>query len=171
MLRHFANRRGELQAVIEPLPDKRNQAHGVLFSHPAQFPSRAVLAPGVGSSPAWIRTDAVFNFVRIFEHPTFRRTGGARSVAIINAAMARAQEQTGLRKPSHRTSQVRAVHGEHLELIRGDVPHPAGGIRGLPVGRDSIRIAKRREACLSFRKLTGPADRYPGVISSLTRDG
>src|SRR5205085_8926053 len=51
------------------------------------------------------------------EQAARRRAGGALAVGVINAAVARAHEQAGLRKPGHRTAEVGAVDGEDEELI------------------------------------------------------
>jgi len=110
------------------------------------------------------QNETVFDLIGILEHPAFRWTGGTRTIAIICAAVAWTQEQTGLREPANGTTKMGAVHGENLELISADVPDPTCGIRGLPVARGYIRVPESGESRFTFRKLTGRAERHPGKI-------
>jgi hypothetical protein len=76
------------------------------------------------------------------------------------------KEQAGLRKPANWTTQVGAVHGEDLELISFDMPDPTRRLRSFAVRRGYVGIPKRSEPRLTFRKLTGSAERYPITITS-----
>jgi hypothetical protein len=98
---------------------------------------------------------SVFQFVGIFEHPSFRRTRGTRAVTIIRAAMTRAKEQAGLRKPANRATEVGAVDCENLKLICFDMPDPARGIGSLAVRWTNERISERCETGFPLRELIG----------------
>src|SRR5580692_6706522 len=52
---------------------------------------------------------SVEDLERVFEQAPFRRTGSASTVLVVNSAMARAHEESRLRKPSHGTPQMRAI--------------------------------------------------------------
>src|SRR6266404_6876393 len=108
--------------------------------------------------------ETVFDFVRIFEQPALRRTGGTRAVAVIRAAVARAHEQTRLRKPTDGAAQVSAIDRENLELFAGDAPDPArrvysGAVRGSHVG-----ISKRCQPRFAFRKFGDGSNRHPRKV-------
>ena len=60
---------------------------------------------------------AVLDFVGILKQAARRRSGGARAVLVIHAAVTGAHEQSRLREPAHRASQVSAVDGEDLKLL------------------------------------------------------
>ena len=66
---------------------------------------------------AWTSRLPVLDPPDAVEQAARRRSGGALAVLVIDAAVARAHEQTRLRKPGHRAAQVGAVHGEDQELI------------------------------------------------------
>jgi hypothetical protein len=82
--------------------------------------------------------------------------------------MTRAHKKTGLREPADRTAQVRAVDGEHLELIAFDVPDPARSIHGLAVSRHNKRISEFSQPGFAFRELTDWAQRDPVEITVRT---
>src|ERR1700756_4849134 len=108
--------------------------------------------------------ETVFDFVRIFEQPALRRTGGTRAVAVIRSAVAWAHEQTGLRKPADWAAQVRAIDRENLELIAGDAPDPARRVYCLAIRRSHVGISKCRQPRLPFRKLADRSKRHPGEV-------
>src|ERR1700733_1570745 len=72
---------------------------------------------------------SLLHLICVLEQATFRRSGSARTVLIVGASVAWAQEQTRLWKPTDGTSQVRAVDGKHLEFFSVDAAHPAGNVR------------------------------------------
>src|SRR5215831_3909769 len=71
-------------------------------------------------------------------------------------------EQSGLRKPTHGATQVRAVDGEDLEFLGRNPPHPARNIAGVAIPWAYKRIAIGRESCFAFRKLVERTQFYPG---------
>src|SRR5262249_5906596 len=116
---------------------------------------------------------AVADAILVLEQTTRRRPGSARAVLVIRAAVTRAHEEARLREPAHRTSEVRAIHGEHLKSFTVDAPHPAGdlGGRAVPGDADGIliggqsRLAGResvywpqRDPRLSIRASAGGAE-------------
>ena len=83
------------------------------------------------------------------------------AVGVERAAVAWAHEQFRLGEPSHRASQVRAVDGEHLELVTGDVSYPAGDFSGLAVPRFLEWVYILGEARLIFWIVSQRPERYP----------
>src|SRR5256885_8035104 len=75
--------------------------------------------------------------------------------------MARAQEQSGLLKPPHRTAQMRAIDSEYLKSISIYTPHPTGNVRRLAVPGPRVRIAIGRNARALVRKVFELAERDP----------
>src|SRR5258707_1317380 len=108
--------------------------------------------------------EAVFDFVRIFEQPALRRTGGTRAVAVIRAAVARAHEQAGLRKPADGAAQVRAIDGKNLELFAGDAPDPARRAYSGAVRWSHVGISKCCQPRLTLRKLADGSKGHPGKV-------
>src|SRR5271163_3498961 len=82
--------------------------------------------------------------------------------------MARAHEESRLRKPSHGTAQMRAVDREYLEAIAIHVTHPAREIRSFPVRSVRDRIAKSRQARLAGGELIHRTKRNPAFVSGLS---
>ena len=121
-------------------------------------------APGVGSSPAWIGDQAVLHLIRIFKQAAFGRTGSPRTIVVVRAAVARTDEQPGLREPADGASQVRAIDGENLELVRRDPADPAGSVDGLSVRGHYEGTFKSGESSFAFRKIGDGAEGYPGEI-------
>ena len=73
----------------------------------------------MATRPPRIKSLPIFHFVAVFESP--RRADRKRaSRPIISAAMTRAHEQAGLRKPADRASEMRAIDREDLELLAVD---------------------------------------------------
>ena len=68
---------------------------------------------------------SILNFVVVLEQSALRRSGGARAVLVIGAAVAGTHEEVRLREPANRTSQVRAVDGEDLESLVVNISDPA----------------------------------------------
>jgi hypothetical protein len=58
--------------------------------------------------------------------------------------MARTHEQSGLREPTHRTSKVRAIDGEYLEMFALGAAHPAGDICRFTIQRMRNRVTVGR---------------------------
>src|SRR5262249_6815026 len=75
--------------------------------------------------------------------------------------MAGAHEQARLREPPYRTSEMRAVHREHLEPLTLDVTHPAGDLRRRAVPGDANGILVRRQARLARGESPDGAERDP----------
>src|ERR1700734_1859942 len=88
---------------------------------------------GRGHLAGFDQKPSAINLVVIFEQSAFGGAGSARTILIINATMARAHEQARLRKPAHRTPQMRAVDGEDLKILPVHVANPAGDIRRVSV--------------------------------------
>src|ERR1700735_1773940 len=82
--------------------------------------------------------------------------------------MARAHKQTRLREPADRTSKVRTIDCEYLEILSGPVAKPAGDIGGITIPRTHYRVSIRRQARFSGRKLIEVAERDPGFIAVLS---
>ena len=121
-----------------------SKAHGGFVSEKSGACSRSGQFAGLNGD------QTVLNFVRILEQPAFRWTRRARAVAVVRSAVARAHEQTGLRKPADRAAEVRAVDGKNLELLAFDAAHPARCVHGLAVGRHHVGISKCGQARLAF---------------------
>src|SRR5215469_1307908 len=71
------------------------------------------------------------NLVFVFEESALRRTGSARAICVIDAAVAGAHEKSRLRKPSDRAPEMRAVDGEDLKRRGIYTSHPAGNFCGV----------------------------------------
>src|ERR1700688_884188 len=97
--------------------------------------------------------------VAILKQTALRRSRGARSVGIVGTPMTWAHEETGLREPANRASQMRAIDREDLELIAVDAAHPAGDFRGLAIRWIGVGASISREPCLAFRELDEGAKR------------
>src|SRR4029077_606874 len=110
----------------------------------------------------------VLHFMGVFKKPALRGTRGPRAIAVVRAAVTWAHKQAGLRKPSNRTTEVRAVDRENLELISGDASHPAGCVYRLAVGRHRVRIPKGGQSRFAFRKFVDAAKSYPRKIGVRT---
>jgi hypothetical protein len=82
--------------------------------------------------------------------------------------MARAHEQTRLREPADRTSEVCTIDCEYLKILSGHVAHPAGNIGGITIPGIHYRISIRRQARFSGRKLIEIAEWNPGFITVLS---
>ena len=98
------------------------------------------------------------------EQAARRRPGGAFAVGVVDAAVAGAHEQPGLREPGHRTAQMGAIHGEDHELfLAGLVRALVADVNarcGPPCRPTAARAGcKGRQAGLAFRE---PADRPEG---------
>src|ERR1700693_6619320 len=81
--------------------------------------------------------------------------------------MARAHEQTRLREPTDRTSEVCTIDCEHLKTLSVHVANPAGNIGSITIPRIHHGVSIRRQARFSGRKLIEIAERNPGVIAIL----
>src|ERR1700692_762086 len=108
---------------------------------------------------------SLLHHVAILKQTALRRSRGARSVGIVGAPMTWAHEETGLREPANRASQMRAIDREDLELIAVDATHPAGDFRGLAIRWISVGASIGREPRLAFRELAEGSKREPRVAS------
>src|ERR1700684_1064804 len=81
--------------------------------------------------------------------------------------MAGAHEQTRLREPTDRTSEVCTIDCEYLKTRPLHVATQAGNIGSITIPRIHDRVSIRRQARLSGRKLIEIAERNPGVIAVL----
>src|SRR5262249_2504656 len=111
----------------------------------------------------------VTDLVLVLEEPARRRAGGPRAIFIVDAAVAGAHEEPGLREPAHGASEMRAVHGEDLEAICLEAPDPAGDLRRVPVPLDPERILVYREARLALGKFRGRAELDPRLSPEAPR--
>src|ERR1700732_281769 len=82
--------------------------------------------------------------------------------------MARAHEQTRLREPTDRTSQVCTIDCEYLKTLSVHVANPAGNIGGITIPRIHYRVSISRQARFSGGKLIEIAERNPGFIALLS---
>ena len=105
------------------------------------------------------------DLVVVLEEAALGRAGGARSVFVVSAAVAGAQEELGLREPAHRAAKMRAVDGEDLEVVAGDVANPAGNVAGLAVPGGGHGIAEVDEAGFAFGEIAERAEVDPGVFA------
>ncbi len=101
----------------------------------------------------------------VLEEAALGRTGGARSILVVGAAMARAEEEFGLRKPADRAAEMSAVDGEDLEIVAGDAADPAGNVAGLAVPWRGHRIAEVDQPRFALGKFADRAEVDPGVVS------
>ena len=76
----------------------------------------------------------------VFEESARRRTGRPFAILVICATMTGTQEEPRLRKPAHRTPQVRAIDGEYLEFVRRDPSNPARCLGRIPIPGAGERI-------------------------------
>src|SRR4029077_592688 len=106
----------------------------------------------------------VLHLRRIFKEPALWRTRSTRAVAVIRSAMAGTHEQTGLRKPADRTTQVRAIDRKNLKLLAFDATHPACGIDCLAIGRHHVGIPECSQPRLAFWKFAHGPERYPRQV-------
>src|SRR5580698_1097060 len=96
---------------------------------------------GIGGGRTWCRQFArlnlklsIENLKRILKQPALGWSRCARAVFVVGAAVTRTHEQSRLRKPSDRASEVGAIDREHLELVAVDVSYPARNFRRLSIG-------------------------------------
>ena len=91
----FANRRRELQAMVEPFSNLANQMR-MAASPWTELPSvpRRRQLPGLNSE------HAVLNLVGIFEQAALRWSRGARAVAVVRSAVAGTHKQTRIAETS-----------------------------------------------------------------------
>src|SRR5271157_6065190 len=73
-------------------------------------------------------------------------------------------EQSGLRKPAHRTSEVCAVDGKDLKLFALYSADPAGSVVGVAVPGVRDGIAKLGESRLPFGKLIKLTEGDPTLV-------
>src|SRR5271166_980147 len=105
-----------------------------------------------------------FHLVGILEQAARRRAGGARAILVVHAAMARTHEQSGLREPAHRASQVGAVDSENLKLLALNAADPTRNAVGLSVGNTRNGIFKLGQPGLAFRELIELTQRDPAFV-------
>ena len=156
MFSGLANRRCELQAMVEPFADSLDQAHGG-FSEVR----RCHWVAGGWQLSGVNREHSVFDFVRIFEEPALRRSRRARAIAVVCAAVTRTHEQAGLREPADGAAEMCAVDGKHLKLIARDAAHPARCVYSLSIGWHDQGIAKSSHPRLSLRKVADISEAAP----------
>src|SRR5207244_9230782 len=68
------------------------------------------------------------------------RPPGDAAIRVVDAPVARAQEQLGVGTPVDGTAQMRAVESEHNEVLVGVAPQPDRGAGGLTGPRERCRI-------------------------------
>src|SRR5262249_12722194 len=100
-----------------------------------------------------------------------RWAGGAFTVGVVNAAMARAQEQARLLEPRHGTAQVRAVDSQNQELVSLGlvrfllvltlIAHEDARAGNDPIPRLADGVVEIDDARLVQRKLRHRAQRHP----------
>src|SRR5579875_1472784 len=105
---------------------------------------------------------ASFDFVLVFIQPARRRSRGSRAVFVVSSAVTRTQNQSGFLEPAHRTSQMRAVDGEHLKLVARQAAHPTGNVGRLPVPWACVRVAISGKARRLLGKIFESAKGNPG---------
>ena len=149
MLGDLGDRLADLQTRVEPSADRFES-----FNHADGWPSVGKLA---GVNPKLAGLDFVFVLIQ----RTRRRSRSVPAVGVECAAVAWAHEQFGFGEPSHRASQMRAVDGEDLELVAGDVSHPAGDFGGLAVPGFLERVYILGQARLIFWIVSQRSERYP----------
>ena len=102
-----------------------------------------------------------------------RRPAGDIAVGVVDAAVARAQEQVGVRQPVDRAAQVRAVDGEDGERRLAVAPHIDGGVGGLARPGQRRGVFERDLDCRAdLKSSTAPTSRQvsvAGLISGLSR--
>src|SRR5204862_7694712 len=70
----------------------------------------------------------ILYFVRVLKESARRRSGRARTVLVVDSAVAGAHKQSRFLEPPHRAAKVRAVDREDLKLVCLRMPHPARNI-------------------------------------------
>src|SRR5258708_14984642 len=60
---------------------------------------------------------------------------------------------------------MRGVEGKDLDLLTCNMPHPAGSVHGLTIGRHYVRIPKSSQPCLALRKLVNATERDPREVA------
>ena len=105
------------------------------------------------------------DLVLVLEEAALGWAGGARSVGVVGAAVARAQKELRLREPADRAAEVSAVDREDLECIAGDAADPAGNFSGLAVPGGCDGIAEVDQAGLALGKVGERAQVDPGVLA------
>src|SRR5690348_13508752 len=90
------------------------------------------------------------------------------TVRIIDATVARAHEETGLREPAHRASEVSTIDGKDLESLPIQVSNPARNIGRPAIPGHDVGIPINSEPGLAHRKLFQAAKREPGFIAWLS---
>src|SRR5215467_2683843 len=106
------------------------------------------------------------DLVLVLEEPARRRSGGARAVLVVDAAVTGAHEELGLREPAHGTAKVGTVDREDLEALAVDAPHPARDLGGVAVPLHAERVLVMGEAGLSDREAVHPAQLDPGLAAT-----
>jgi hypothetical protein len=82
--------------------------------------------------------------------------------------MAGTHEELRLRKPSHGTAKVGAVHGEHLKLVCNRSAHVTGNAGGFTIPFMTKGIYKCGKPGFSHRKLFDCAQRDPAFIRGVS---
>src|SRR5215510_8870981 len=111
------------------------------------------------------------DLVLVLEEPARRRSRGARTVLVVDAAVTRTHEELGLREPPHGTAEMRAVDGEDLEALRVDAPHPARNLGGVAVPLNAERVLVLGEPGLSDGEAVDPAQLDPGLAAEPSGGG
>src|SRR5262249_35875339 len=106
---------------------------------------------------------AVLDLVLVLIERPRRRSGGVGAVGVEHAAVTRAHEDTGALEPAHRTSEVRAVDREDLELVARDAPHPARDVRSVAIPGAGERIAVGGQPGLVLREVRQGSERDPSL--------
>ena len=95
---------------------------------------------------------AIFDAVLILEESTLRWAGSPRSIGIICATVAGAEEELGLLEPAHRATKMRTIDGKDLEFSIVGMTYPGGGLRGIAVAGSGDGIHVFGNARLTERK-------------------
>ena len=163
MLHGLANRCRQAEgAASNQAPTSFDQAHGGL---PAEILIRRAVGDAGGGHLARVDQQIpMLHLVAIFKQAALRRPGGAGTVRIVDAAVARAHEQARLREPTDRTTQMRAIDREDLELLsrRRDAPSRECSRFLHPMGRGADSNVARRVS--PSGNLLERAEREPGFI-------
>src|SRR5581483_7115 len=112
---------------------------------------------------------SVLDLVLVLVEAARRRPRRALAVLVVDAAVARAHEEAGLREPPHRAAEVGAVDREHLELPIVDAAHPARRVCRHSVPRDGEGVLVGREPGLLDGEVVEAAERDPGLPRALAR--
>src|SRR5580700_2166127 len=112
---------------------------------------------------------SVLDLVVVLKQAPLRRAGSPGAVLVINAAVTGAHEQAGLRKPSNRTSQMRAINRKYLELLPVHVSYPARDICRVSIPGIDYGIPVNGKPGLARRKLSQLAERKPRIVMAFSR--